>query len=157
MAMPDEASRVGGSFSLLSSVLPLWFWRGGICGVSSEIFIGPDYNHPKNDGRLEREFPVGEFHDWAANEVELRPGGEAALHDALDLCIIQVALNRYRAGDPRLVENYFRLELYRLGQGLSPFEMQQEILVRRRQILMRYSPDTWCLGPDFDANYEQEC
>jgi hypothetical protein len=62
------------------------YWRGGICHLSAEVLIAPDYNDPDH-----RELPLIEYPQSLAHwdqdlEVEIRPGS----HDAFLRAFIAV-------------------------------------------------------------------
>lgn len=64
-----------------------WWWTLGLCGVSGDASIGPDYNGTHRE-RLLAEFPPEEW-DGVFNE-DLRPGnGNHRACQAMLLCILR--------------------------------------------------------------------
>lgn len=82
----------GGCVEILESELPGFWWRGGICALSSEVIIAPDYNDPEFGPDLHRDFPATEDHWNAGIEVELRPGSRENFCRAFVACIIRAKL-----------------------------------------------------------------
>lgn len=75
---------------MLATHLPGWWWRIGLCHVSGDCSIGPDYNDPVHRDRLMREFPMDTFD--AGFHCDMRPGdGVEAIIDAVMNCLDQVA------------------------------------------------------------------
>lgn len=60
--------------------LPGWLWRGGVCAVSSEMWIAPDFNCPVHGERLLAEFDEREWSEGL--EIEIRPGSYQNLVNA---------------------------------------------------------------------------
>lgn len=79
----------------MTEKLPGWLWRGGVCAVSSEMWIVPDFNCPVHGERLRRE--MDEQHWDEGREVELRPGSYDALVDAA-FQVMDEAMNEIEAG-----------------------------------------------------------
>ena len=78
--------------STLNEEFPGFWWRGGTCGLSSEVIIAPDHNHAEHGERLLREFPVALEHWNEGIEVELRPGSEDNLIRAFAAAMIRTKL-----------------------------------------------------------------
>lgn len=69
-----------GSIDAAETLLPEGFWwRGGTCGVSSEMRVCPDHNRPEHRERLLRECPPKIEHWNLGIEVTIWPGSNPAL------------------------------------------------------------------------------
>lgn len=87
-AVPSLDECVG----ILGRVLPGFWWRGGTCGLSSEVVVAPDFNCPVHGNRLLREFPVNlEYWDQGI-DVEFRPGSNENLRRAFLAAILRALL-----------------------------------------------------------------
>lgn len=77
----------------LNALLP-GFWYGiGLCYLSGDASLGPDYNDPAHRERLLREWPEEHFHDGL--HADLRPGdGLARCCRALIHCALQAIIKR---------------------------------------------------------------
>ncbi|UQS95277.1 hypothetical protein Pam5_61 [Pseudanabaena phage Pam5] len=72
--------------------LPGFWWRGGTCGLSSEVVVAPDYNCKIHGERLVQEFPQDLEH-WADGiDVEIRPGSDVNLRRAFVSAILRARL-----------------------------------------------------------------
>lgn len=74
--------------ALIAKEFPGWWWTFGLCYLSGDCSIGPDYNDPKHRDRLISSFPMEKFD--AGFHCDLQPGGGIeAIRLAVMECVIQ--------------------------------------------------------------------
>jgi hypothetical protein len=95
-----------GSIDAANTLLPSGFWwRGGTCGVSSEVRVCPDHNRPEHKTRLMNLCPPKIAHWNNGIEVTLWPGNDQALirafasaclraHDALTVALVAAGVKK---------------------------------------------------------------
>lgn len=90
----DDPRNYTGSLEAALTLLPAGFWwRGGMCGVSSEMIVCPDHNRPAHRERLLRACPPTLEHWNSGIEVTLWPGS----HDALIRATLSACLRAQAA------------------------------------------------------------
>ncbi|MCA0846105.1 hypothetical protein [Salipiger thiooxidans] len=83
--------------ALHKAVLPGWFWRISECHLSSDAWVGPDFNCPTHGARLLDTVPQTiNGQDWHEfTDVDLRPAGNPArallISDLLALIALEEA------------------------------------------------------------------
>lgn len=92
LRVPTLTSSLDAAVKVLGQALPGFWWRGGTCFLSSEAIVCPDHNCPTHGARLREECPPVIAHWNEGIEVEIRPGGDAALVRAL----LAATLRAYR-------------------------------------------------------------
>lgn len=82
-------SSIDATVALIHEQLPGWWWKTGLCYLSGDATLGPDYNDPLHSERLFRQFPQRETREDSFPEdfdVDLRPG-RTVERAAIALCI----------------------------------------------------------------------
>jgi len=78
---PTVTSSIAAAVALFERALPGWWWKCGMCSVSDDACVAPDYNSPIHGARLRLEFPIIKFGSEfdGGFDVDRRPPGNVQL------------------------------------------------------------------------------